>query len=72
MRLPDDQEAITGYDSEEAGSDNPPLREVVWKSLDEINEKDLAFLFSYGLSQGQNFYQTIVGWGDEISYPGLK
>ena len=20
----------------------------------------------------QNFYETIVGWGDEISYPGEK
>ena len=42
----------------------------LWKSLNEISEKDRAFLFSYGLIQVQNFYQTIVGWGDEISYPG--
>ena len=70
VSVPEDQQAITGYDPEEAGSDNPPLREVVWKSLDEINEKDRAFLFSYGLIQVQDFYQTIVGWGDEISYPG--
>lgn len=71
VAVPEDQQTITGYDPEEAGSDNPPLREVVWKSLDEINEKDRAFLFSYGLIQVQDFYETIVGWGDEISYPGL-
>ena len=70
VAVPDDQQAITGYDPEEAGSENPPLREVVWKSLDQISEKDRAFLFSYGLIQVQDFYQTIVGWGDEISYPG--
>ena len=46
--------------------------EVVWKSLNEICEKDRAFLWSYGLIQVQNFYETIVGWGDEISYPGEK
>ncbi|MCR5436066.1 MAG: NUDIX domain-containing protein [Treponema sp.] len=70
VAVPDDQQAITGYDPEEVGSDNPGLREVVWKSLDEINEKDRAFLFSYGLIQVQDFYETIVGWGNEISYPG--
>ena len=70
VAVPDDQQAITGYDPEEAGSENPPLREVVWKSLNEISEKDRAFLFSYGLIQVQDFYQTIVGWGEEISYPG--
>lgn len=70
VAVPEDQQAITGYDPEEAGSDNPPLREVVWKNLNEISEKDRAFLWSYGLIQVQNFYQTIVGWGNEISYPG--
>lgn len=70
VSVPEDQQAITGYNPEEAGSDNPPLREVVWKSLNEISEKDRAFLWSYGLIQVQDFYQTIVGWGDEISYPG--
>ena len=72
VAVSDDQQAITGYDPEEAGSENPPLREVVWKSLNEINEKDRAFLWSYGLMHVQNFYETIVGWGDEISYPAEK
>ena len=70
VSVPEDQVAITGYDPEEAGSDNPPLREVVWKSLNEISEKDRAFLWSYGLIQVQGFYEKIIGWGDEISYPG--
>lgn len=70
VAVPDDQQAITGYDPEEADSDIPPLREVVWKSLNEISEKDRAFLWFYGLIQVQGFYETIVSWGDEISYPG--
>ena len=70
VAVPENQQAITGYDPEEAGSDNPPLREVVWKNLNEISEKDRAFLWSYGLIQVKNFYQTIVCWGNEISYPG--
>ena len=72
VKVPDDQQAITGYDPEEAGRDNPPLREVVWKSLNEINEKDRAFLWSYGLVFVQDFYDKIVSWGDEISYPGKE
>ena len=72
VAVPDDQQAVTGYDPEEAGNENPPLREVVWKNLNEINEKDRAFLWSYGLVHVQNFYDIVVGWGDEISYPGEK
>lgn len=62
--------SIPGGGIEEAGAEKPSLREVVWKKLNEINEKELAFLWSYGLVHVQNFYETIVGWGDEISYPG--
>lgn len=46
VQIPDDQEPILGYDPEEEGSDNPPLRAVMWMDLDEINEKDRAFLWS--------------------------
>lgn len=63
-----DQEAITGYDPEES-SENPPLKEVLWMSLDEISEKDRAFLWTYGLMQVNGFFEEIQGWGNEISYP---
>ena len=43
VSVPGDQEAITGYDPEES-VDNPPLKEVLWMKLDEINERDRAFL----------------------------
>ena len=69
--ISDDQEAITGYDPEET-SDNPPLKEVLWMNLNEISEKDRAFLWSYGLMLVPGFFDEIKNWGDEISYPGQK
>lgn len=70
VEVSQDQEAITGYDPEEASSENPPLKEVLWMSLDEISEKDRAFLWSYGLLTVQPFFEEIKSWGGEISYPG--
>ena len=70
ISIPDDQEAVTGYDPEET-SDNPPLKEVLWMSLNEISEKDRAFLWSYGLMLVPGFFDEIKKWGDEISYPGM-
>ena len=35
VEVTEDQEAITGYDPEES-TENPPLREVLWMSLEEI------------------------------------
>lgn len=70
VKVPDDQEAITGYDPEEAGNENPPLKEVLWLGLDELSEKDRAFLWGYGLMQVSGFFEEVKSWGDEISYPG--
>ena len=64
------KEPITGYDPEEAGNENPPLKEVLWMGLDEISEKDRAFLFGYGLIQVPGFFEEVKSWDDEISYPG--
>ena len=72
VKVPDNQEPITGYDPEEAGNENPPLKEVLWMSLDELSEKDRAFLWGYGLIDIEGFYEEVKSWGDEISYPGEK
>ena len=69
VSVPGEQEAITGYDPEES-AENPPLKDVLWMRLDEINEKDRAFLWAYGLMQMDGFFEVIRAWGDEISYPG--
>ena len=72
VKVPDDQEPVTGYDPEEAGNENPPLKEVLWMGLDELSEKDRAFLWSYGLVHIEGFYEEVKSWGDEISYPEKK
>ena len=72
VKVPDDQEPITGYDPEEAENEDPPLKEVLWMALDEISEKDRAFLWGYGLIQLEGFYDEVISWGDKISYPKDK
>lgn len=68
VAIPEDQEPITGYDPEES-QENPPLREVLWMSLEELTERDRAFLWHYGLISVNGFYDEVVSWGNEISYP---
>lgn len=68
VEVPENQEPITGYDPEETG-DNPPLKEVLWLGLDEISEKDRAFLWFYGLISVDGYFEEIKAWGDELSYP---
>ncbi|MBQ6660030.1 MAG: NUDIX hydrolase [Lachnospiraceae bacterium] len=68
VKVPPEQEAITGYDPEET-DDNPPLQEVLWMSLSEISEKDRAFLWSYGLLFVDDFFEEVKRWGDAVSYP---
>lgn len=69
VAVSEDQEAITGYDPEES-TEEPPLKEVLWMSLDEISEKDRAFLWFYGLLSVESFFDELKSWGGEISYPG--
>jgi len=53
-----EQEPITGYDPEETGY-NPPLKEVFWMNLNEISEKDRAFLWFYGLISVEGFLMRL-------------
>ena len=69
VEVSEDQEAITGYDPEETG-ENPPLKEVLWMSLNKISEKDRAFLWYYGLLTVEGYFDELKSWGEEISYPG--
>ena len=69
VEIPTSAVAVTGYDPEFEGTDNP-LKEVLWMSLDEISERDRAFLWSYGLMQVEGFFNKIREWDNEISYPG--
>lgn len=68
VSIPENQEPSLGYDPEE-NTENPPLQEVLWKGMDELSEKDRAFMWSYGFISVGNFYDELCSWGDEISYP---
>lgn len=71
VAISEEQEPVTGYDPEETGED-PPLKEVLWLGLNEISEKDRAFLWSYGLISVKDYFEEIKTWGNEISYPKVK
>lgn len=66
--VPEEQQPIVGYDPEEVGGEQP-IKDVCWLALDEMTEKDRAFLWSYGLMDIEGFFEEVIGWGDRISYP---
>jgi len=43
---------------------------VQWLRLDEIPERDRAFLWAAGLLGAGGFFGEVERWGDRISYPG--
>ena len=45
---------------------------VEFNSLDEISEKDRAFLWFYGLISVEGYFEEIKTWGNEVSYPRMK
>ncbi|MBQ7924971.1 MAG: NUDIX hydrolase [Lachnospiraceae bacterium] len=67
-----EQEPIVGMDPEVADGEEQAIKDVCWKSLQELSEKDRAFLWSYGLMDVEGFREIVLGWGDEVSYPTHK
>lgn len=68
VSVSDNQNPIKGYDPEEP-MDNQPIKEVLWVSLSDMPEKDRAFMWRYGLLEIEGFFDEVLSWGDEISYP---
>lgn len=64
-----DQEPSLGHDPECAGQPQV-LVDVCWMRLDQLSERDRAFLWTAGLLSVPPFGETVLGWGDEVSYPG--
>lgn len=71
VRIPDDQDPSKGYDPEQP-MDDQAIKEVKWMTLDELSEKDRAFLFSYGIMGIESFGEEVISWGDTVSYPTKK
>ena len=68
VSIPDNQEPVTGYDPEEP-ADNPPLKEVLWMELDEMPERDRAFLWYYGLISVDGFFEKLKSLENKTGCP---
>lgn len=69
LEIDDDAEVATGRDPE-LNPEDQMIKKVEWKTLDEISERDRAFLFWRGLLEVEGFKNIVFGWKDHISYPG--
>jgi 8-oxo-dGTP pyrophosphatase MutT (NUDIX family) len=62
------QEPVLGSDPDVA-----PGQEVLsalrWLALDQIPERDRAFLWAAGLLAVMTFFRQVEAWGDALSYP---
>ena len=68
VEVGEEQTAITGCDPEDA-PDEQTLVDVCWMKLQDMSEKDRAFLWSYGLMEVEGFFDEVISWGDAVSYP---
>ena len=68
--VPEEQEAIVGSDPEVPEGREQSIKNVCWKELHELSEKDRAFLWAYGLMEVDGFFEEVLSWGAEVSYPG--
>ena len=67
--VPMDCEPIVGSDPEIGDGEEQAIKNVQFMRLDELSEKDRAFLWAYGLLDVDNYFDIVLSWGDEISYP---
>lgn len=68
VTVSDEQTPCKGYDPEEP-RDHQSIKDVCWMKLDQLSEKDRAFLWSYGLMEIDGFFDELLRWGEQISYP---
>ena len=69
--VPENQIPIVGFDPE-APKHDQPIKDVCWLSLAQMSEKDRAFMFSYGLLEIVGFFEEVLKWGNQISYPTVN
>lgn len=72
VEIPEDAVAKTGIDPE-LSADEQSIIDVKWMRLDEIAERDRAYLFGAGLMRVPYFHDEVLMWdGEDISYPIKK
>ena len=65
----EEQKETVGRDPEVVEGVEQSIKNVSWKKLDELSERDRALLWSHGLVEVDDFFELAWSWGDEISYP---
>lgn len=69
IEIPEDAIPQKGIDPE-LSMEEQSIIGVAWKSLDEIAERDRAYLFGAGLMRVPEFHDIVLQWRDnDISYP---
>ena len=72
VEIPEDAVAKAGIDPE-LPADEQSIIVVKWMRLDEIAERDRAYLFGAGLMRVPYFHDEVLMWdGEDISYPIKK
>lgn len=72
VEIPEDAVAKAGIDLE-LPADEQSIIGVKWMRLDEIAERDRAYLFGAGLMRVPYFHDEVLMWdGEDISYPIKK
>lgn len=69
VQIPEDANPTPGIDPE-LSEEEQSIQGVSWLRLDEIPERDRAYLFGAGLMRVPFFHDEVLKWkDDEISYP---
>lgn len=69
VEIPEDAVPVTGSDPE-LPPEEQTIKSVKWLALNEIAERDRAYLFGAGLMRVPHFHDMVLLWGDDvISYP---
>lgn len=72
VEIAEDAEPVKGIDPE-LPENEQSIVAVKWLRLDEIAERDRAYLFGAGLMRIPLFHDEVLLWdGDDISYPVKK
>lgn len=70
VEIPENAKAVKGIDPE-LSEEEQTIVGVKWLRLDEIAERDRAYLFGAGLMRIPHFHDEVLLWdGEDISYPG--
>lgn len=72
VEIPEDAVPVAGCDPE-LPEEEQTIIGIKWLALDEIPERDRAYLFGAGLMRVPEFHDEVLLWGDDvISYPKKK